>query len=247
MRRELFEWRGTKIHAYTAMLYLGIVFGVIGGTFASTLHGLAPGPVYALMLVLVLPALLGARLLFVASNWGLYRGEPARIWRRADSGAALYGGLIVSFLLSLPLLRALGISVGEFWDATIVTMLIGMVFTKIGCLLNGCCGGRPTESRLGLHLPNEHGVWCRRVPAQLLEGGLACILLLGAVRFWNQLPFAGACFLGVTAAYGAGRWWIESIRDTADTVGSIRVHRAISAALVVLSTTTLVILWLHKS
>ncbi len=24
MRRELFEWRGTKIHAYTAMLYLGI-------------------------------------------------------------------------------------------------------------------------------------------------------------------------------------------------------------------------------
>src|SRR5207237_515084 len=83
---------------------------------------------------LVLPALLGARLLFVASNWGLYRGEPARIWRRADSGAALYGGLIVSFLLSLPLLRALGISVGEFWDATIVTMLIGMAFTKIGCL-----------------------------------------------------------------------------------------------------------------
>src|SRR5262249_43555464 len=152
-------------------------------------------------------------------NWSLYRGDPRRIWRRADSGAALYGGLIVSFLLSLPPLRALGISVGEFWDATIVTMLIGMVFTKIGCLLNGCCGGRPTESRLGLYLPNEHGVWCRRVPAQLLESGLAAILLMGALRAWNHLPFAGACFLGVMAGYGAGRWWLESVRETVDTVG----------------------------
>src|SRR5262249_5727377 len=166
MRQVLFEWRGTKVYGYTAMLYLGIVFGVLGGTYVGTHHCLSPGPVYALMLALILPALLGARLLFVASNWSLYRGDPRRIWRRADSGAALYGGLIVSFLLSLPPLRALGISVGEFWDATIVTMLIGMVFTKIGCLLNGCCGGRPTESRLGLYLPNEHGVWCRRVPAQ---------------------------------------------------------------------------------
>src|SRR5262249_58428623 len=96
------------------------------------------------------------------------------------------------------------ISGGEFWDATIVTMLIGMVFTKIGCLLNGCCGGRPTESRLGLYLPNEHGVWCRRVPAQLLESGLAAILLMGALRAWDHLPFAGACFLGVVAGYGAG-------------------------------------------
>ena len=247
MRQVLFEWRGMKIYAYTAMLYLGLVFGVTGGTYAGTLHGLAPGPVYALMLLLILPALLGARLLFVFSNWNLYRGHRRRIWRRADSGAALYGGLIVSFLLSLPLLRALGISVGAFWDATIVTMLIGMIFTKFGCLLNGCCGGRQTASKLGLYLPNEHGVWCRRVPAQLLEAGLAVVLLIGSLQVWHRLPFAGACFLSVVAGYSVGRWWLESTRETVDTVGSIRVHRMISAVLVTLSTATLMLLWFHKS
>ena len=42
-------------------------------------------------------------------------------------------------------------------------------------------------------------------------------------------------------------WWLESVRETVDTVGSIRVHRAISGALVVLSTVTLVAVWFHKS
>src|SRR5437016_91248 len=180
MRQVLFEWRGMKVYAYTAMLYLGLVFGVTGGTYAGTHHGLAPGPLYA-------------------SIWDFYRRDPIRIWRRADGGASLYGGLIVSFLLSLPLLRAMGISVGAFWDATIVTMLIGMVFTKFGCLLNGCCGGRQTNSKLGLHLPNEHGVRCRRIPAQLLEAGLALCLLIAALEAWNRLPFAGSCFLIVVA------------------------------------------------
>jgi phosphatidylglycerol---prolipoprotein diacylglyceryl transferase len=247
MRRVLFEWRGARLYAYPAMLYLGLVFGVIGGTYAATLHGLDPAPIYATMLLLILPALLGARLLFVASNWRLYRREPRRIWRRADGGAALYGGLIVSFLLSLPLLRVQGISVGAFWDATIITMLIGMIFTKVGCLLHGCCGGRRTESRLGLYSPNEHRVWCRRIPAQLLEAGLAVVLLIGSLHAWNRLPFAGACFLSVVAGYGVGRWWLESIRESIDMVGSMSVHRMISAALVTLSTACLVVLWFHNS
>ncbi len=247
MRQVLFEWHGMKVYAYTAMLYLGLVFGVTGGTYAGTHHGLAPGPLYASMLLLILPALLGARLLFVASNWDFYRRDPIRIWRRADGGASLYGGLIVSFLLSLPLLRAMGISVGAFWDATIVTMLIGMVFTKFGCLLNGCCGGRQTNSKLGFHLPNEHGVRCRRIPAQLLEAGLALCLLIAALEAWNRLPFAGSCFLIVVAGYGAGRWWLESIRETIDTVGAFRLHQVISAVLVVLSTASLMVIYFHGS
>src|SRR5437879_9612366 len=175
MRQVLFEWHGMKVYAYTAMLYLGLVFGVTGGTYAGTHHGLAPGPLYASMLLLILPALLGARLLFVASKWDFYRRDPFRIWRRADGGASLYGGLIVSFLLSFPLLRAMGISVGAFWDATIVTMLIGMVFTKFGCLLNGCCGGRQTNSKPELAFPNMPAVRGRRFPTQLLQAGTAVV------------------------------------------------------------------------
>lgn len=243
MRRVLFQWRRIKIYAYPAMLYLGLVFGVVGGTYAATLHGLNPAPVFAAMLLLVLPALVGARLLYVASHWKLYRHEPGRIWRRSDGGAALYGGLGVAFLLSLPLLGALGISVGAFWDAATVMMLIAMIFTKVGCLLNGCCAGRPSEGPLAVYLPNARGIWCRRLPAQLLEAGLATLLLLGSVELWNRLPFDGALFLAALAAYGIGRWGLELTRENIVRVGSLSLNRTISAALVAVSVASLLLLW----
>jgi len=247
MCRVLLQWRGVKLYAYPTMLYLGLVAGVLGGTYAARLHGLDSDRVYAAMLLLILPALVGARLLFVASNWSFYRADPTRIWRRSEGGAALYGGLVVSFLLSLPLLRALDLSVAAFWDAAAVTMLIGMVITKIGCLLNGCCGGRSTEGRLGLRLPNEHGVWRRRVPTQLLEAGLALCLLIVCLRVWDRAPFAGACILTAVAGYGAGRWWLEAERETIDGFGSLSLHRLISAALVMVSTATFALIWFSNS
>ena len=243
MRRVLFQCGGIKIHGYTAMLYLGVVFGVIGGTYGATLHGLDSARVFVALLLLVLPALAGARFLFVASYWKIYRRERSRIWRRSDGGAALYGGLLVSFLVSLPMLGALGIPLGAFWDVATITILVGMVFTKVGCLLNGCCAGHPTEGRIALYLPNAQGVRCRRVPSQLLEAGLAALLLLGSVEVWNRLPFDGALFLSVLAAYGAGRWGLESTRETIDRIGRVSLHRAISAALVGISATSFLVIW----
>jgi phosphatidylglycerol---prolipoprotein diacylglyceryl transferase len=247
MRRILFQWLGIRIYTYPAMLYLGVVFGVIGGTYTAALHGLDPTRVYSAMLLLLLPTLVGARLLFVASHWEVYRREPSRIWRRSEGGAALYGGLLASFLFSLPLLAALGISVAGFWDAAAIAMLIGMVLTRFGCLLNGCCAGRPTDGALALHLPNEQGVWYRRVPAQPLEAGLAVLLLVISITARSRFPFDGVLFLTALAGYGLGRWWLESTRETIDRVGSLSLHRSISASLVALSTVGLLLIWLYKT
>ena len=72
-------------------------------------------------------------------------------------------------------------------------------------------------------------------------------LLIAALEAWNRLPFAGSCFLIVVAGYGAGRWWLESIRETIDTVGAFRLHQVISAVLVVLSTASLMVIYFHGS
>jgi phosphatidylglycerol---prolipoprotein diacylglyceryl transferase len=224
------------------MLYLGMVLGVFGGTYTAALHGLDPARVYGAMLLLLPPALVGSRLLFAALHWDLYRSQPSRIWKRSDGGAALYGGLLLTLALSLPLLPAMRISVAAFWDAAAVTILIGMIPTKFGCLLNGCCAGRPTERALALYLPNEQGVWRRRLPAQLLEAGLAFILLVISIAAWMRFQFDGVLFLTASAGYGIGRWWLESTREIVDRVGSLSVHRAISAGLAALSVACLALI-----
>jgi phosphatidylglycerol:prolipoprotein diacylglycerol transferase len=246
LRRILYEWRGIKLYTYPTMLYLGTLIGVIAGTYGASLHGLNAVRVYAAMLLLFPSALVGARLLFLMSHWRLYRHHPHRIWRQSEGGASLYGGLGLSFLVSLPLLKILRLPLGAFWDAASVTMLIGMIFTKVGCLLNGCCAGRPTTAPMGLYLPNFRGIWYRRVPTQLLEAGLAAMILLGLMGLWSRPSFAGALFCCTLATYAAGRWWLESTREEIETIGPLSLHRTISVAVLAASLTSLVLMVCYK-
>jgi phosphatidylglycerol:prolipoprotein diacylglycerol transferase len=67
-------------------------------------------------------------------------------------------------------------------------MLVAMVPTKVGCLMNGCCAGT-----------------VGRVPIQLVEAGLALTLIpLALTLRASDLP-PGTAFLAVVAFYGAAR------------------------------------------
>lgn len=243
MRRVLFEWRGIKLYSYPVMLFFGTFLGIIAGTCGAWLQGLNPGRVYLAMLLLFPVALVGARLLFLLTHWQIFRREPRRFWKQSEGGSSLFGGLILSFLLSLPLLKILRVPIGGFWDAASITLLTGMIFTKVGCLLNGCCAGRPSTGPLSLYLPNIQGVWCRRVPTQLLEAGWAAVILFGLVGLWNRLPFEGALYLYTVATYSLGRWWLESTREDIETIGTLSLHRTISAALVALCLVSFGLMW----
>jgi prolipoprotein diacylglyceryl transferase len=243
MRPVLFSYRGIAIHAYPAMLYAGLVLGAMVGYVAAERSGMDATRVYAATLILTLPALTGTRLLFVALHWDIYRGAPARILRRSEGGAALYGGLLLALVVSLPLLRAMRLGFWAFWDIATVTILVGMVFTKIGCLLNGCCAGRPTSGVLALYLPGHRGIWARRIPSQPLESVLAALLLVGILVVWRWAPFDGFIFLCAASAYGVGRVLLEDTRETTDRVGSISAHTAVSWCLLGMSGAALLARW----
>jgi phosphatidylglycerol:prolipoprotein diacylglycerol transferase len=229
-RRVLFSWRGVDVPGYTAMLYLGCVAGVLAGAAVAGSAGLERSLVALAMIVLLVPALAGARLWFVLEHWSTYRREPRRIWRRSEGGAALHGGLLLSVAVSVPLLALFELPFWGFWDAASFTMLVGLIFTRAGCLMHGCCAGRATSGRLGVWLPDHRGVWLRRVPTPLLEAGWAALVLAGAALTRGAAPFAGAVFLGVLAAYGAGRLLLEPTRASASSGGS-RANIALSALL----------------
>ncbi len=242
MRPVLFHVRGVPIHAYPAMLYVGLVCGVVAGNAAAHAAAVDAFRVYAATFILIPIALAGARLLFVACNWRMYRDDPARIVDRRDGGAAQYGGLMLAIPASVPLLASFGVEFGMFWDIAAFTILVGMIFTRVGCLLNGCCCGRP--SRWGLYLPNHDGVWTRRIPTQILEGALATALLAGAVATWPHVPFHGALFACVAAGYGCGRLVLESAREREPGQRPFTVQHAISLGMAATALLVLAVRWL---
>jgi phosphatidylglycerol---prolipoprotein diacylglyceryl transferase len=181
VRKILFRWNNFNVYSYPAMLYVGMIAGVLVGTHVAQFSGMNPNGFAVASAVLLAPALVGARLLFVLSHWDLYRHDLSRIWRRSDGGMAMYGGLVLAVPLSILLLGSMHPPFFEYWDAATFTILVGMVFTRIGCLLNGCCAGRATSAWCGFNLPDHRGIWQRRIPTQILEIAWAIVILCAAI------------------------------------------------------------------
>jgi phosphatidylglycerol:prolipoprotein diacylglycerol transferase len=59
---------------------------------------------------------------------------------------------------------------------------VGLIFTRVGCLMHGCCAGRETRSAWGIPLPNHRGEWKRRYPTPLLEAGIGVLLVVLVFR-----------------------------------------------------------------
>ena len=243
MRPVLFQWRGFTVQSYPAMVYLGLVAGVVAGNAAAHAAGVDAFRIYVASFILVVPALIGARLFYVASHWRLYRNNPRRIWNRNEGGAAQYGGLLLLLPCSVPVLAALHLPLGASWDMAVFSLLVLMIFGRIGCLLNGCCAGRPSKSWISLYLPNHRGVWDRRIPTQCLEAGWAAVLLVSAIAVRRWLPFPGALFLVVMAGYACGRLVLESTRDRNAEAARFTIHHAISVVMIVFSFATLTVRW----
>ena len=235
MRRVLIKMGSVTIYSYPVMLYLGLVLGLFAQHYAANRIQLNPTRTIITTLILLVPTLVGARLLFVLAHWSVFRREPHRIWRTAEGGLAMYGGLLLAVLLSIPLLSILGMPWGAFWDVASFTILIAIIVTRVGCFLNGCCGGRPTSGPFAFHLPDQHGVWRRRIPIQLLESAWALIVLIGAIEILALLPKPGTLFLYTLGAYGAGRIVLESKRQEQDFVFGLALNQIFLTASMIFS------------
>lgn len=243
MRPILFTWRGVSIHSYPATLYLGTVAGIVLANYVSKRSGMDSERVWLAMVLLVAPGLIGARLMFVASRWNDYRREPRRIWAR-EGGMAMFGGLPLMLLVSVPLLDSLDLPFAPFWDAAVFPIFSAATFGRIGCLLHGCCSGRPSKSRWAIRLPDHRGVWQRRVPIRIVEAMLTAAILAGALLLWDRRPFPGAVVLACVALYSFCRVALQPLRAHQDRFGWWNLQQATAAAFGALALGGLVGGWL---
>jgi prolipoprotein diacylglyceryltransferase len=221
MRRVLFSVGGVRIWSYPAFLYAGLVCGFYVMWAVAPSLGLRRGPAAAALLILLAPAVIGARLWFVLDHWSVYRREPARIWRHSEGGLTLYGGLVLALVLSPAVLAGFGLRFVSFWDGATFTILVGMIFTRVGCLLNGCCSGRHSQAWLGLWLRDHNGRRDRRYPVQLMELTSAALLLAGSSLLLALNVAQGAIFVLGLAGYASVRLAVDGLREP-------RVHSATS-------------------
>ena len=216
MRPVLFVWHGIVLRSFHVMIYAALLVTVFLAVHFAQADGLDPDRTGVAVVLLLIPGFVGARLFYAARHWDHFRHEPARILRRSEGGLSLYGGLFGVFAGSIPVLWALDLPFAPFMDALVLGMLGGIAVAKGGCLLNGCCYGRPTDHWYGVNLPDQRGAWRRRFPSQLVEMAWAAVVLLLMLVWRSFSPPSGVVACAAFVLHPAGRIFLQKLRDEGD-------------------------------
>ncbi len=149
------EPRGLPIRGYGIMMLLAVLSGMGLAAYRARRVGVDPEMVFALAFWMIVPGILGARVVYVCEYWArdfwpvyIEHGLGAFIFAIANIAA---GGLVVygSYFGAM-------LGLGLFWwrhrvpllataDLVAPSLLLGLALGRVGCLLNGCCFGGPCD------------------------------------------------------------------------------------------------------
>jgi len=244
MHPRLLELGPVTVYTYGVLLAAAYLAGLQMATARARSRGLDASRVMDLGIIIIIAAIVGAKLLLVAVDFNYYRGHPAEIFSLARSGGVFYGGLIAAVLAAFWYLRRHKMPVWVTCDVFAPGIALGHAIGRVGCLFAGCCFGRPTTLPWGIvfsdpfaasYVGTPLGVHLH--PTQLYEAGaeLVILALLLAVERRGR-PFAGRTFWFYTLLYGVSRFVIEYFRgDERGMLLGLSTSQFISVVLVPLS------------
>ncbi len=150
---------GIPIRAYGMMMLLGIITSLFLLVRQARQMGLHPEMIFALAFWMVLGGFLGARVFYVFQYWEQF-SQPSwketfsNIANLTDGGLVVYGSFIGASTAVLVFVRRYQLPLLALADLIAPSMMLGLAFGRIGCLMNGCCwGGYCDHSALGITFP----------------------------------------------------------------------------------------------
>lgn len=212
MRPVLFWLGPIPVYAYAVFSVAGILVGFWWARREFARSGLPLAWLGKLLPIVMLCALLGARLLHVASHWQDYNNWQALIWRWRPGMSfhgAMFGSIIGVWIAS----RCFNMPLMPLLDALAPSAALGHAIGRIGCFINGCCFGKVTQVAWAVRFHNP--ALCPdelpRHPTQLYEAfGL---LLLFALLMRRSPHPKGERFWLWLGGYGVLRFATEFWRE----------------------------------
>lgn len=167
MRPVIFSFGSIDIYAYGLMLALAFLVCTLVARAEALRRGLKADLVYDVALGAAVGGILGARFFYVAYYWELYAASPLRALAVWEGGLVFYGGLFGGATIVLAIAYLKNYSLEELAHLVGLVLPLGIAITRIGCFLNGCCYGKPTQLPWGVVFPGLGGI--TRHPTQLYE------------------------------------------------------------------------------
>jgi phosphatidylglycerol:prolipoprotein diacylglycerol transferase len=208
------------IYTYGVLLAAAYLVGLQLAFVRSRRIGLDPNRILDLGVYVIIAALIGAKLLLLVTDFSYFRANPRDLLALVRSGGVFYGGLIGAVLVAVWYIRRHGLPLWTTCDMFAPGIALGHVIGRFGCLMAGCCYGRPTSvpwavtftdpfaaSNVGtpLNVPLH--------PTQIYEAAAELVILaVLLVTERKGRTFPGRTFWGYIFFYAVSRFFIEFYR-----------------------------------
>jgi phosphatidylglycerol:prolipoprotein diacylglycerol transferase len=155
MYPEILSWGPFHIRSYGLALAVAFLVGTWLSLREARRKGLDEDAIVYVILVALVASIIGARLLYVLEHIAEYRrswGSVLAVWQ---GGLTLYGGVAAGTVAGLWMARRSRLPVWATADAVAPSIALGTAFGRVGCFLNGCCYGHPTDLPWGVVYPPD--------------------------------------------------------------------------------------------
>lgn len=216
MLRILVQWGPFTVFSYGVMLVAAfLVVAWLMERDAKRLPPLRavlkPPQVIDWACLVMLSGVVGARLLFIAKYWEVFRVHPWEMLAIWHGGLIWYGGFFGGLLTVVVYARVIGVSFLRMMDQCIPYIPLAHAIGRLGCFLNGCCYGKITHAWYGVTFPGHPGP---RIPTQIIEAMLLCALFMALRRLQRTsvMNRRGRIFALYLVGYGLLRFAVEFLR-----------------------------------
>ncbi len=244
MLPTLFEIGPIHIYSYGLMFALGVLAAIFYLSKQEPVGNLQKNQMVDLILILTFVGVLGGRAFYVLDHWDYFKESPVEAFMIWQGGLVIYGGLIAAVAGLLIFCIVKRINPFRLTDLYFPAVSLAMAFGRIGCFLNGCCWGTPTNLPWAVQFPflkdPVH-------PTQIYFSIFDFIVFLVLAWRYPRRAFLGEITIMYLVLYGQNRFSGEFFRgDNLPVLWGMTQAQIISLGFVAVATILYLILFRKK-
>ena len=252
MLPNLFTIGPFTLHTYGLLVAIGFLSGILVTVRIGKSWGIPSQDVMDMGFFIIISAIVGSRILYVLINFSYYVDNPLDIFKIWQGGLVFSGGLIGVVLVSALYVRKRDITLLQMADLWSPAIALGQGIGRIGCLMAGCCYGKPTSSELGIVFTNPNSLAPLHIPLQPTQiySSISGLVIFGILLvLQSRRRFDGQVFLWFLIMHSTARLFIERLRgdDRGVLLGGDMTVTQLTTLLILLSAIITLIILKKKS
>ena len=215
MHPILLKIGGITLHTYGFFVAMGFLGGILLARSEAKRLGVDPEKVMDLCFYILIAAIVGSRLFYVAVNYELFLSNPLDVFKIWTGGLVFYGGFIAALFTAFIYLKMHKMPVWLTADIAAPSLAIGHFLGRLGCFSAGCCFGRECDLPWAVtftHPETLAPIGIPIHPTQLYSSISNLIIFFFLWFFRKRTKFHGQLFWIYVLLYGITRSFIETFR-----------------------------------